>query len=523
MTQELTSSNKHNINPPLCAQSIIAFGAMVLGMFMAILDIQIVASSLSVIAAGLCASPDELSWIQTAYLIAEVIVIPITGFLAKTLSTRLSYFFAAAGFTVMSFCCALASNIEMMICFRFFQGLFGGAMIPTVFGTVYTVFPPEKRSLVSICIGLVVTIAPTLGPTIGGYVTDVFSWHFMFLLNIAPGILVCVVVFLYANFDSPNFALLKNFDYFGMFCMTCALATLQYLLEEGNKLQWFDSGLIIALAIISFVFFTLWIAWEAVLCPHPIVDLSAFKNKDFSFACIYSFTIGIGLYGAVYILPLFLFSVARLNTIQIGTTMMVTGCAQFLSAPLAGRLLATDIDLRKMLAFGLVLFSIGCYYNSFLTPESRFHELLLPQFLRGFAMMFCFLPTNIIALGNLPREVVQNASGLYNLTRNLGGAVGLAIISTIITSKTAIAQQYLNENITQTDSLRLPIINSFGSLFQQAQDDASLKLFSAVVARDAFVIAMNDTFCIIALLFIACLLFLPFTSVTKNVKGVDSH
>lgn len=265
------SSAEVKINP----KQVIAFFAMIVGMFMAILDIQIVASSLSVIAAGLSASGDELSWIQTSYLIAEVIIIPATGFLARLLSTRILYFIAALGFTVMSLMCALAWNIESMIIFRAMQGFFGGALIPTAFGAVFIIFPKEMRTKVSMIIGLVVTLAPTLGPTLGGYITENISWHFMFLLNLIPGIFVCTTVYIYVDFDKPNLKLLSNFDFLGIALMIMTLGCLQYVLEEGNKKDWLDDTYILILSVLVLLGFICLIIRELTF-SSPIIDLGAF-------------------------------------------------------------------------------------------------------------------------------------------------------------------------------------------------------------------------------------------------------
>jgi DHA2 family multidrug resistance protein len=512
-------------HPPLSNKQLLAFFAMIIGMFMAVLDIQIVASSLSVIAAGLSASSDELSWVQTSYLIAEVVIIPITGFTARLLSTRISYFIASLGFTIMSVLCSLAGNIETMIIFRALQGFFGGAMIPTVFSTIYIIFPAKKIPIITVIVGLVVTVAPTLGPTLGGYITESLSWHFMFLLNVIPGIFVCVIVYLYADFDKANYNLLKNFDYIGITLLTITLASLQYVLEEGNKRGWYDDTLILFLTILIIVAFIMLIIRELTFI-NPILDLTTFANKNFTFGCAYSFVIGIGLYGAVYILPLFLFTVAGFNTVQIGLTMAVTGGAQFLSAPLAGKMLGSGADLRIMLALGLAMFSFGCYLNSFLTPDAKFAEFFLPQFVRGLALMFCFLPTNNIALGSVSKERVGNASGLYNLTRNLGGAVGLAVIATILTDKTKIYSQYLNENISSTSPSVIMNLNFLSQLLDGRVTDpeqASYFLFASNINKEAFVMAINNVFAIISALFFVVMILLPFTSSAKGGGGAGNN
>lgn len=499
-------------------KQIIAFFAMIIGMFMAILDIQIVASSLSVIAADLSASGDELSWIQTSYLIAEVIIIAVTGFLTKLLSTRILYFIAALGFTIMSVMCALAWSIESMIIFRAMQGFFGGALIPTAFGAVFIIFPKGMRTKVSMIIGLVVTLAPTLGPTLGGYITENISWHFMFLLNVIPGIFVCTAVFIYVDFDKPNPKLLANFDFLGVALMILTLGCLQYVLEEGNKKDWLDDSNILMLSILVFVGFVGLIVRELTF-SSPIVDLGAFRNRNFSFGCIYSFILGVGLYGAVYLLPLFLFSVAGFNTLQIGITMIVTGSFQLLSAPLAAKVFDSGLDKRIMLAIGYLTFGFGCYLNSFLTAESQFWELFLPQMVRGIALMFCFMPINDLALGTMPKEEIQNASGLYNLTRNLGGATGLAFINSLIIAKSKIFAQSMKESMSLTSPIvqeRLVVFTEMLSGKVNNPELAAYALLDNTVNQEAFIIAINNIFIIIALMFCLSTLLLPFTSVVEN-------
>lgn len=500
--------------------TILAFFAMIVGMFMAILDIQIVASSLSVIAAGLSASGDELSWIQTSYLIAEVIIIPITGFATRLLSTRITYFIAASGFTLMSVLCSVAWNIESMIIFRALQGFFGGAMIPTTFGIIFIIFPKELRVKVTVLIGLVVTVAPTAGPTLGGYITEIASWHFMFLINLIPGIFVCVVIILYADFDKPNYKLLRNFDYAGILSMTICLGSLQYILEEGNKKDWFDDRGILFFTVITVSAFV-FLLYRELTCQNPIINLRAFKNKNFSFGCIYSFILGVGLYGSVYLLPLFLFRVAGYNTLQIGLTMMVTGIFQFISAPLAARMVESGVDRRIVIFIGYALFSCGCWLNSSLTAESKYYELFAPQMVRGLALMFCFIPINDLTFGTIPKSEVPNASGLYNLMRNLGGAVGLALINNTIISKTRILFDHISSNISSTSTQAEMFFNIYYIIFQNKIDSADLVAYSKIgelVEREAFIMSINNAFMNISWLFATALLLIPLFSTISEEK-----
>src|ERR1700712_5049090 len=251
-----------------------AFLIMVFGMFMSILDIQIVSASLADIQAGLSASSSEVSWVQTSYLIAEVIAIPLSGFLSRALGTRLLFAISAAGFTVASFLCGFASTIEQMILWRAIQGFLGAGMIPTVFASAYTVFPRSKFHIVAPIIGLVATLAPTVGPTVGGFITDALSWHWLFFINVVPGIGITIGVLALVDFDEPNFDLLNRFDWWGLIFMAGFLGTLEYVLEEGPQYEWLQDtsvALCAAICVVSAVAFF----WRVLSAHEPIVDIRA--------------------------------------------------------------------------------------------------------------------------------------------------------------------------------------------------------------------------------------------------------
>ena len=239
------------MEPQVTPRRLIAFFALVFGMFMAIMDIQIVSSSLSEIQAGLSAGPDEISWVQTSYLIAEVIMIPLSGFLSRALSTRILFTLSAAGFTLTSLLCATATSLEQMIIYRALQGFIGGGMIPTAFAASYMIFPKRAQGPVMALVGLTVTLAPTIGPTLGGYLTQLFSWHWLFLINLVPGMLATVLAWTLVDFDEPDWSLLNNFDYVGLLSMAGFLGCMEYVLEEGNREDWFQSDLILGLTVVS--------------------------------------------------------------------------------------------------------------------------------------------------------------------------------------------------------------------------------------------------------------------------------
>jgi DHA2 family multidrug resistance protein len=512
------------MNRPLTARDWVGFMIMVFGMFMAILDIQIVSSSIAEIQAGLSASADEISWVQTSYLIAEVVMIPLTGILSRLFSTRVFFAVAAAGFTATSALCALAWDIDSMIVFRAFQGFLGGAMIPTVFATSFIVFPPEKRNFLSVLMGLVATMAPTLGPTLGGWLTQTFSWHWLFLANLLPGIAVSVGVWLLVDFDKADKSLLKDFDYLGLLLMAVFLGCMQYAIEEGPRNDWLEDEAIRNSAAVAVVFAVLFF-WRAFAYRAPIVDLRGFADKNFALGCIYSFIIGIGLYGSTYLTPVFLGQVRGFNALQIGEIMFVTGVFQFMSAPIAGRI-AGKLDLRIMLAFGLTMFGLGVWMQSHMSSEWGFWQFFVPQAVRGFALMFLFIPINAVALGTLPPQRLKNASGLYNLMRNLGGAIGLAGINTIINDRLALHWARLVEPLTAGNpNLQRFMDGAQGSIADSMGDNATLasaKLLARLVRQQAEVMTLADTQLVMAGIFFAALLAIPLLAKPRTAPAKAS-
>ncbi|AIL64563.1 Multidrug export protein EmrB [Rickettsiales bacterium Ac37b] len=520
----MSSSSSYRV---LTVNEWIGFIGLIVGMFMAVLDIQIVASSLSEIQAGLSATQDEISWIQTSYLIAEVIIIPISGWLTHIFSTRIVFFVSCLGFTIMSVACALSWNLESMVIFRAFQGLFGGSMIPTVFSTIYILFPPKQQPMISVIVGVVVTVAPISGPVIGGYLTEYISWHYLFLLNIIPGIMVCISTWFLVNVDSPNISLLKQMDVLGIVLIAISLASLQFILEEGPRKEWFDNKLIIVFTVITIITFILLI-YRILTTPNSVISFKPFKNSNFCAGCIFSFVIGWGLYSVIFLIPIYLATVHNLNSLQIGQYLMITGIFQLLSAPVAG-MLSKKMDLRLMLIMGLVLFGTVCMINTNITSESGFMDLFWPQAIRGFSLMFCFLPITTISLGTLAKSEVKNASGLYNLMRNLGGAIGLALNNTLLQNWQKKNFLTLRSQVTETSyeaqytlSLLKQKFNSFNYF---NPDLAALKQLYSLALLESFVMSINQVFFSIAgLFFISILVMVCVKKVDPNNQATElSH
>lgn len=500
------------VTPSFSARRVVGFVFMVVGMFMAILDIQIVASSLTKIQAGLSASADEISWVQTSYLIAEVVMIPMSGWLSRVMSTRYLFVASCVGFTFMSLMCATATSIEQMIIYRALQGFLGGAMIPTVFASAYgPVFPPEKRATISVIIGLVVTLAPTIGPTLGGYLTDTFSWHWLFLINIIPGIIVASAAWILIDLDEPDWSLLHGFDGWGIALMAVFLGTLEFVLEEGPRNDWFEDTTIwwmTVTSVISASFFFL----RVLTYEQPIVDLRAYRNRNFAVGSLLSVFLGVGLYGLTYLYPLFLAQVRQLTATQIGEILAVTGICQFMTAPVAG-MLSQKVDTRLLIAFGFGMLAASNIIMLNITWEWDFGNFLFPQVIRGIGLMFCIVPINSLALGTLPPAQLKNASGLYNLMRNLGGALGLAVINTVLIHRIDFHKSRLREAIEPGRPVIDQALSGLGHMMQGTLGAdgnlAALKSIYGLMTREATVMAFADTFYVLALCFLAMLLTLP--------------
>lgn len=483
-------------------RKVFAFLAMVFGMFMAILDIQVVSASLAEIQAGLSASSSEISWVQTAYLIAEVIMIPLSGFLSRVLSTRILFTVAAAGFTASSFLCATASNIDQMIIYRTLQGFLGGGMIPSVFTAAFTIFPKSKQAIVSPIIGLVATLAPTVGPTIGGYLSHTLSWHWLFLVNVPPGIAVTIAVWFLVDFDKPNFALFKKFDWTGLVAMVAFLGSFQYVLEEGPGNDWLNDETVFAFSI-TLVIGAVAFFWRAFTVEEPVVDLRAFKDVNFAFGSTFSFVMGSGLYGMTYLYPLYLGQIRGFDSMMIGETMFVSGLAMFFTAPFAG-ILARKVDMRIMIMIGLLGFAVSSWMLTGLTGDWDFRELFLPQILRGVSLMLCMVTVNNLALGTLPPERMKNASGLFNLTRNLGGAVGLALINTQLVDRGRLHFARLADDVTWSNPAVTHQLDTMAQAMSAKGLDghkAALAQMMAQVSQQARLLSFIDVFFLLAVLF----------------------
>ena len=486
--------------------ALVAYMLMAFGMFISVLDIQIVSASLPQIQAGLSASADEASWVQTSYLIAEVVMIPLAAFLSRAMSIKWLFAASAASFTFASFLCSTADSIEQMIIYRAIQGFTGGAMIPSFYQAGFAMFGRARQGKLMVVTAMLVTLAPTIGPVVGGFISDLMGWRWLFLINIVPGILITFGVWALVDIDKPDWALLKRIDLIGLAGMAIFLGGLAYVLEEGARHQWFEDDLVRDVALIAgagaLLFF-----WRVFTVPEPIVRLGAFANTNFRGGALLGAVFGIALYGLVYLYPLFLARVAKMTSMQIGTTLLVTGVFMVGTAPFAGWLTRRH-DPRVVLSAGFVLFAVSTWLTSGISADWRFAELFVPQMLRGMGIMCCIVSISNTSFATLSPEQLKDGPGLFTLMRNLGGTLGLALVNTVSLDRFNFHWARLAESVNPARpeiAARIDMMREMASARGLADPDASAaRMMAGQVAEQATVMSYADAFWMMSILFIAC-------------------
>jgi DHA2 family multidrug resistance protein len=507
------------------ARKFLIFGVLAFGQFMALLDIQIVAASLNDLQAGLSAGPDEISWVQTAYLMAELVMIPFSAFLAQAMSTRWLFSLSAALFTLSSVLCGCAWNIQSMIAFRVLQGFTGGAMVPTVFAVGFTLFSGKERAMIPAILGVVSVLAPTLGPTVGGLITDSLGWRWIFFINVAPGIAVAAFSSMLVKIDKADLTMFRRIDWTHLISMAVFLAGLEYVLEEGPRLDWFGDSRIVVAAWVSFVAFLLFLE-RSFFSSSPIVRLSPFRKPTFAFACLFNLVIGFGIYSSTYLIPVYLGRVRGYDSLQIGTTVFVVGCAQLLSTVIAARL-SERVDRRLIITVGLILFAFSLYLSSHLTAQWGFAELFWPQIVRGLAVMLCIVPSVGMALSAFSGLELRAASGLFNLMRNLGGAIGIAVVNTWLQDNARIETARIGEALGHNAQAAADAVTALAQRLAAATPDAgqalllAQKLFGRSVGQQALALAFDDVFRLMAWMFLAALVMVPFAKSASSTPAAS--
>lgn len=477
------------------------FILMCIGMFMAILDIQIVATSLPTIQSALNIGSDQMIWIQTAYLTAEIVAIPLTGFLTAKLGMRWLFVSAVSTFTLASIGCAQSETFGSLIAWRIIQGFAGGTLIPAVFSAVFLLFPQRSQGIATTIAGVTAVFAPTIGPIVGGWITETYSWHWLFRINIVPGIIAALGAAVTLRGPASNMRIARSVDAVALTLLAVGLTAFQIGLKDAPTDGWLSP--VVAALLLGFAFCAGWFVWRTVRSSEPLVELRCFKDRNFAIGCALSFILGVGLFGSTYLMPFFLGLVREHGALRIGEIMLVTGIAQLVTAPVAVYL-EQRVGARTLTVFGFALFAAGLLMSTTQTADTDFAEMILPQVMRGVATMFCLLPPTRMALGRLAPELVADGSGLFNLMRNLGGAIGLALIDTIIFSRAATYGSKIVEQLKAGDvetAVRIGIPrDAFLEQIGTPPDEFTQEIIRPLVEKYALVEAINDAWLLIGAL-----------------------
>lgn len=510
------------------AKTWIAVIGATLGAFMAVLNIQIVNASLADIQGAIGAGIDDGGWISTSYLVAEIVVIPLSGWLAQVFSIRLYLLTNAVLFLVLSAACALAQDLPQMIALRAVQGFTGGVLIPMAFTLIITLLPRAKQPVGLALFALSATFAPAIGPTIGGYLTENFGWQYIFYVNVAPGAIMVGMLW-YALEPKPmKLALLRQGDWPGIVTMAIGLSALQTVLEEGNKDDWFGSPFIVKLSVIATLALTAFLLIELSV-EKPLLNLRLLFRRNFGFGILSNFLLGIALYGSVFILPQYLSRIQGYNAEQIGMVLAWTGLPQLVLIPLVPQLMQR-FDARVVIGIGFVLFAGSNFMNIFMTNDYAADQLFWPNVVRAIGQALVMAPLSAVATAGIEPENAGSASGLFNMMRNLGGAVGIAVLQTVLTKREQYHSNVLMQSVSVFEPATRTRLDQLTQYFVNHgiadRTDASRRAFVAIghiVQKQAFIQAFSDTFYLLGLALIVALVAALFLKKPGHVAAGGAH
>ncbi|WP_189396244.1 MDR family MFS transporter [Pseudomonas laurentiana] len=491
-----------------------------LGAFMAVLDIQITNASLKDIQGALSATLEEGSWISTSYLVAEIIMIPLTAWLVQLLSARRLATWVSLGFLGSSLLCSMAWNLESMIIFRAMQGFTGGALIPLAFSLTLIKLPEHHRAKGMAMFAMTATFAPSIGPTLGGWLTENWGWEYIFYINIPPGLLMIAGMLYGLEKKASHWELLKSTDYAGIVSLGIGLGCLQVFLEEGHRKDWLESSLIVGLfsiALFSLITFVI----LQLSKPNPLINLRILGNRNFGLCSISSLGMGFGLYGSVYLLPLYLAQIQNYNALQIGEVIMWMGIPQLFLIPLVPQLMKV-ISPKILCTLGFALFGIASFGSGALNPDfagSQFNQI---QIIRALGQPMIMVTISLIATAYIQPQDAGSASSLFNILRNLGGAIGIALLATLLDARTKVYFDYLRESLVPSNpqvAERLALLTE-----KLGSETAALGKLSEITHQQAQIMAYNDAFHWVGLgLAISMLAVLLTRQLPAGLKAGEAH
>jgi MFS transporter, DHA2 family, multidrug resistance protein len=485
----------------------IAVFAAMIGAFMAILNIQITNASLLNIEGGIGTGVDNGSWISTSYLIGEIVVIPLTDYLSRVFSFRNIMLVHATLFALFSVACAFATDLPSMIAMRGLQGYFGGVLIPMAFTLVFTKLPKPQQPIGLAMFALAVTFAPAIGPTIGGYLTENYGWQTIFFVNVVPTAVMVTVLYFTLERQPMQLKLLKEGDWFGIATMAVGLSSLQAVLEEGNKDDWFGSPFIVKLAIVAAVSLTLFVANELVV-EKPLLRLRLLTQRSFGMGTLAAVFLGFALFGSIYLLPAYLGQVQRYNAEQIGAVLAWTGLPQLLLIPLVPKLMQR-FDARYIAATGIGLFAVSAFMNTTMSLDYSGDQFFIPNIVRAIGQALTLAPLSAVSLGSVAPQDAPAASGISNMMRNLGGAIGTAVLATIVTKREQFHSNIIGQSVDLgREEVRSRIAETTNYFLAHGVSDPAAAHHQAIIAlgnvvkRQALVLGYSDTFAVLGVVLI---------------------
>ncbi len=481
---------------------------VMIGMSMAIIDASIVNVALDKMAGNLGASIDEIGWVATGYILSTVIVMPLNGWLTAVLGRRNFYAASITIFTIASLLCGTATNVWLLVFYRVLQGIGGGALMPTAQAILFESFPPERRGQSMAFFGLAAMVGPALGPTLGGWIVQNYTWPLIFYINIPLGILGFFMTL--AFIEDPEYIKKPGgaADWLGLGAMVVGISSLQYVLERGEHDDWYNSPLIITLtvaAVVSLAFFI----YRELRDKHPFVDLRVFKSEAFAVGNVVGLVTGFGLFGLNLVLPLFVQIVLGFDAWQTGLTLLPGALATAVGMPIAGNLV-NRIDARISIAFGLVTSGIAAWWLGSFSQQAGYWDIFWPRSLSGFALGFIFVPLSTVMLAEIAKRDLSNATGISTLVRQLGGSFGIAILTTLLIWKQKHVFADLTASVTQSHYAVHALIN------QSATQMDAVRQLAGMLAQDASLISFNFLFRLSAIVFFASV---PFVWFLPNVRA----
>ncbi len=499
--------------PSVSLKTWIAVGGSMIGAFMAVLNIQITNASLQNIEGGIGTGGVNGAWITTAYLIGEIIVIPLSNYLSRVFSLRRYLIVNTGLFLLFSALCGQAQNLPEMIVLRALQGFAGGVLIPLAFTIMVTMLPPAKRAIGMAAFALTATFAPAIGPTVGGYLTDNYGWPTIFYINLVPGALMLGML-VYALPRAPmQLALLRRGDWLGIALMALGLGALQTVLDEGNVYDWFGSPFIVKTTLVTVLALSGFLIVEFTR-PDPLVDLRVLGRRNFGFGTLSNFMLGFALYGAAYLLPQYLANAQGYDSQQIGSVMAWTGLPQLIIIPFVPVLMRW-IDGRVLVGVGLVVFAASCFMNLNMDLDYAGPQLLLPNVVRAIGQAVILAPLSAIALVGIAPQEAGNASGIFNMMRNLGGAIGTAALETFYTKREQYHSFVIGQHVSLLEAATRTRLAELQQYFMaHGMADPATALHQAVIALgnsvrgQAVVMGYSDTFGLLGVVLLLAALFI---------------